>query len=59
VLLCSSFAACSVLRNLLPEEDSIISVCFSRDGKYLATGSGDGCVYVSFFSNDCPPFDLL
>jgi len=46
----SIIAACSVLRNLLVEGDTIGTVCFSRDGKYLATGSMGGIIYVSLFS---------
>jgi WD40 repeat protein len=47
------FAVCSVLRNLLAEKGLIGAVSFSRDGKYLATGSWDGGLYVSLFSKHC------
>ena len=41
-------------------KDRINSVCFSRDGKCLATGSSDGGIYVSpFSSNVWPPTPLL
>jgi len=44
----------SVLRNLLAKEDHIIAVCFSPDGKYLATGAWDGTILVYPFSKQCP-----
>jgi len=37
---------CSVLRNLLATKDSIGFVCFSPDGKHLATSSLDGRIYI-------------
>ena len=37
----------SVLRNLLTDKDYIRALCFSPDGKYLATASTDGNIYVS------------
>jgi WD40 repeat protein len=49
----------SVLRNLLAKEDRIYSVCFSHDGKYLATSSLDKMVYVSLSSQSCPHFTYL
>jgi WD40 repeat protein len=43
---------CSSLRNLLAENDHIDSVCFSPDGRCLATGSEDGYIYVRLLSSD-------
>ena len=48
-------AVCSVLRNLLEKEDDICGLCFSHDGKYLATSARDKYIYVnaSFPSSSC------
>ena len=56
-----SYAACSVLSDLLVTKDIIATVCFSPDGEYLATGSSDGSINASLFLNAqcypliCPP----
>jgi glucose repression regulatory protein TUP1 len=58
-LTCGTF---SVLRDLRRDDDIMItSVCFSHNGKYLATGSSDGVIYVSVFSKHCrgSPVDLI
>src|SRR5260370_42523255 len=43
-----------VLRNLLAKEVHITAVCFSPDGKYLATGTWDGAILVYSFSTQYP-----
>jgi hypothetical protein len=49
----SLFTAFSVLRNLLAKEDHVRTLCFSHDGKYLATSSWDRVIFVSLLSKDC------
>jgi len=44
----------SVLRNLTAKKDQIGAVCFSPDGKYLATGAWDGAILVCPFSKQGP-----
>jgi hypothetical protein len=50
---------CSVLRNLLENDDLIEALCFSCGGKYLATGVSEwgGNIFVSvpYFSSRHPP----
>ena len=49
----------SVLRNLLVDDDLLDALCFSLDGKYLATGTWDGNIIVTSKSNKPSPTYLV
>ena len=47
-------SVCSALKNLLAKEDFTRAVCFTHDGKYLATGSSDGNGAAKVLTDDDP-----